>query len=77
MPVKTPAAVPAVPADMPALIRQYPAPRPGLNGPMISLEALAVYCKYYGYQVVSLRGDVIVIEPIQREEPTDEEGENE
>ena len=72
MPVKTSAAVPAVPADMPALIRQYPAPRPGLNGPMISLEALAVYCKYYGYRVVSLRGDVVVIEPIKNREAQNE-----
>ena len=72
MPVKTPAAVPAVPADMPAIIRQYPAPRPGLNGPMISLEALAAYCKYYGYRVVSLRGDVVVIEPIKNREAQNE-----
>lgn len=49
--------------NMPAIIRQYPAPRPGMNGATISLEALAVYCKYYGYRVVRLRGDEIEIAP--------------
>lgn len=39
---------------------------------MISIEALAVYCKYYGYRVVSLRGDVVVIEPIKNREAQNE-----
>ena len=39
---------------------------------MISLEALAAYCKYYGYRVVSLRGDVVVIEPIKNREAQNE-----
>lgn len=54
-----------MPADpnMPAIIRQYPAPYPGMKGATISLEALSAYCNYYDYRVVRLRGDEIEIAP--------------
>lgn len=50
--------------DVPAIIRQYPAPRPGYQGehPM-SLDVLAAYCKFYGYRVRGWRGEAIEIEP--------------
>lgn len=56
--------------DVPAIIRQYPAPHPGYKGAQISLEALSTYCKFYGYRVVRLigGGDEILIEPIPAEE---------